>query len=583
MKNPLPRYTRPFLQPLAMILICAVFVLLILVTGLMDMTRVDRSLTDFMETRGLDIAEKIEKETQINYTTIIQMLRGEHVSDAIIPFTEETFRAQESLINALVGHLRRIDLSWDQAGQAQKGEGQDDVQGKLWLLAVLNDGGRVIHATRPLDAGLLARVSPVIKGKQDILIDLFGRPSERQDRPRLIALRRAGGNGTIIGAFDDEGIRYWGLRVAVQRAIEETVSMQGILYVAVTDEGGEVIGSLGDLPESQPEKDPLLQDLLESKISSANRKSKLKGRNLLEVFSPIYLETTRIGFARVGLESDRADAILQRNRELLYISMALVMLIGLVSIWFLYMNQNRHLARIEEMRKQLEQSERLSALGQLAAGVAHEIRNPLNAISLASQRLQREFHPEKGKEQEFQQLAGVIRDEIRRLNEIIEDFLSFSRSRRLEFRDYSVRDVLLKLVSLIEEEAKTKGISIQLQSIDSVSPVPMDVDKLRQAFLNIVKNAMESIPGEGTISISVEPSGSDWVSIKITDTGSGLTPEEIERIFSPEYTTKEKGLGLGLPIAHEIVRGHGGRILVQSKPGSGTTFDVRLPAGEKKA
>ena len=583
MKNPLPRYTRPFLQPLAMILICAVFVLLILVTGLMDMTRVDRSLTDFMETRGLDIAEKIEKETQINYTTIIQMLRGEHVSDAIIPFTEETFRAQESLINALVGHLRRIDLSWDQAGQAQKGEGQDDVQGKLWLLALLNDGGRVIHATKPLDAGLLARVSPVIKGKQDILIDLFGRPSERQDRPRLIALRRAGGNGTIIGAFDDEGIRYWGLRVAVQRAIEETVSMQGILYVAVTDEGGEVIGSLGDLPESQPEKDPLLRDLLESKISSANRKSKLKGRNLLEVFSPIYLETTRIGFARVGLESDRADAILQRNRELLYISMALVMLIGLVSIWFLYMNQNRHLARIEEMRKQLEQSERLSALGQLAAGVAHEIRNPLNAISLASQRLQREFHPEKGKEQEFQQLAGVIRDEIRRLNEIIEDFLSFSRSRRLEFRDYSVRDVLLKLVSLIEEEAKTKGISIQLQSIDSVSPVPMDVDKLRQAFLNIVKNAMESIPGEGTISISVEPSGSDWVSIKITDTGSGLTPEEIERIFSPEYTTKEKGLGLGLPIAHEIVRGHGGRILVQSKPGSGTTFDVRLPAGEKKA
>jgi signal transduction histidine kinase len=354
------------------------------------------------------------------------------------------------------------------------------------------------------------------------------------------------------------------------------------VFVAVTDEDGRVLGSLGEVTQSKPDKDEIQRDILASKIPNASRKITTEGRNLLEVISPIYLETTRIGLARVGLESDRADQILLRNRNLLFISMALVMLIGLFSLWFLYTNQNRHLARIEEMRKQLEQSERLSALGQLAAGVAHEIRNPLPAISLASQRLQREFHPERDKEEEFQRLAGVIRDEIRRLNEIIEDFLSFSRSRRLEFRKYSLKDLLYKIVSLIEEEAKTKGVTIKLQSVDSVNPVPMDVDKLQQAFLNIIKNAMESIPGEGAVSVSVEPSGSDWISIKITDTGSGLTPEEIERIFSPEYTTKEKGLGLGLPIAHEIVRGHGGRILVVSKPGSGTTFDVRLPAGEKR-
>lgn len=583
MKNPLPRYTRPFLQPLAMILICAVFVLLILITGLMDMRRADRSLTDFMETRGLDIAEKIEKETQINYTNIIQMLRGEHVGDAIIPITEDTFHAQESLINALVAHLRRIDQRWSAAGEFPGEEEPDDTPEKPWLLAILNDTGKVVHSTRPLDAGLLARARPVIRGSQDIMIDLFGRPSERQERPRLIVLRRAGGNGTIIGAFDDEGLRRWGLRVAVQRAIDETVTLQGVLFVAISDEGGRILGSLGEVPGSKPETDELQRDLLASKIPSASRKIRLDGRNILEVISPVYLETMRIGLARVGLESDRADQILTRNRNLLFISMALVILIGLFSLWFLYMNQNRHLARIEEMRKQLEQSERLSALGQLAAGVAHEIRNPLNAISLASQRLQREFHPETGKEEDFQRLTAVIRDEIRRLNEIIEDFLSFSRSRRLEFRNHSVKDLLFKIVSLIEEEAKSRGVSIQLQSLDSVHPVPMDVDKLQQAFLNIIKNAMESIPGEGAVSISVEPSGGDWVSIKIRDTGSGLTPEEIERIFNPEYTTKEKGLGLGLPIAHEIVRGHGGRILVESRPGSGTTFDVRLPVGEKRA
>jgi len=95
LKNPLPRYTRPFLQPLAMIIICAVFVSLILITGLMDMRRVDRSLTDFMETRGLDIAEKIEKETQINYSTISQMLRGEHIGDALIPITRILFTSRK--------------------------------------------------------------------------------------------------------------------------------------------------------------------------------------------------------------------------------------------------------------------------------------------------------------------------------------------------------------------------------------------------------------------------------------------------------------------------------------------------------
>jgi len=112
----------------------------------------------------------------------------------------------------------------------------------------------------------------------------------------------------------------------------------------------------------------------------------------------------------------------------------------------------------------------------------------------------------------------------------------------------------------------------------------MVVDKLEQAIFNFVKNAMESISGEGTIMISVDPGGKDRISIKISDNGCGMTSEEVERIFNPEYTTKEKGLGLGLPLAHEIIRGHGGEIRVLSQQGSGTTFEIILPterAGDK--
>jgi len=211
--------------------------------------------------------------------------------------------------------------------------------------------------------------------------------------------------------------------------------------------------------------------------------------------------------------------------------------------------------------------------------VAHEIRNPLNAISMASQRLKREFVPaDAEKNREFQSLAGVIRDEIRRLNGIIEEFLTFSKSRRLELHEYPVTDVIQKIVNLIREETSTKGITLETRFSDHPAVIPMDVDKLQQAFLNFIKNAMESISGGGSIVISVEPSGKDRIIVKISDTGCGMTAEEVERIFNPEYTTKEKGLGLGLPLAHEIVRGHGGDIRVFSSAGSGTTVEISLPS-----
>jgi signal transduction histidine kinase len=211
--------------------------------------------------------------------------------------------------------------------------------------------------------------------------------------------------------------------------------------------------------------------------------------------------------------------------------------------------------------------------------VAHEIRNPLNAISMASQRLQREYLPcEQDKSQEFGHLTGVIRDEIRRLNVIIEDFLTFSRSRRLDLREFSLTEIIEKLVRLMGEEARSRGIALSLKAEPSPLMVPMDVDKLQQALINILKNAMESISGTGSVDILVERQAGDRALVRIADTGSGLAPEEIEKIFNPDYTTKEKGLGLGLPIAHEIVRGHGGTIRVHSSPGQGTTFEIVLPA-----
>jgi signal transduction histidine kinase len=347
--------------------------------------------------------------------------------------------------------------------------------------------------------------------------------------------------------------------------------MEEISFISILSANGKVFGSVGESP-------PLVvSGRLPGKAQIISRKINFKDSDIQEIQVPFVLDNKVEGIGQIGLHRSKTDQILSKNSMHMIISMALIVLTGILAILFIYQNQSRHIARVEELRNRLQQSERLSSLGQLAAGVAHEIRNPLNAISMATQRLQRDFAPrDPEKVDKFQNMTSVIRDEVRRLNGIIEEFLAFSRTQRLELREYPIEDVLRKLISLVEEEARTKGISIHHNLDGKQSIVPMDVDKLQQALLNILKNAMESITGKGEITINVERSAKA-VNLKMSDTGAGLKPEDLEKIFNPEYTTKEKGLGLGLPIAHEIIRGHDGVIKVESKLGAGTTFSIVLP------
>jgi signal transduction histidine kinase len=446
----------------------------------------------------------------------------------------------------------------------------------VWLIAALDGSGRSVHASRllPGDDGKDEDES----ASRPVTMEALNRLSEKK-RISFIALRRPDGSGTTVIALDSETNRSFGNRISVERALRELGKGQGLVYLVVMDPRGLLMGSLGKLPEAWREGDVPLARVLSGSQAVFSRKVTFDGHALFDFATPLRLNNQVAGYVRVGLDRDAADQILSENERQIFIFAALVMAIMFLSMWFLYQSQNRHIARIVEMERRLEKAERLSALGKLAAGVAHEIRNPLNAISMASQRLKREYMPpEEARSEEFQVLTGVIRDEIRRLNGIIEEFLTFSRSRRLELHDYPVSEVLQKIVNLIRAEAEEKGIAIETRWGEPPAVVPMDVDKLQQALLNFVKNAMESMENAGTLTLATGRSSRGRVSIRVADTGCGMTAEQVEQIFNPEYTTKEKGLGLGLPLAHEIIRGHGGEIRVSSRQGEGTTFEIFLPA-----
>ncbi len=579
-----PHYNRSFLQPLAVALVCAVFIGLILTMGLIDLRRSERTLNGFMEDQGMRIVGVVERLAEENMKTMIQASQKTGDS-AFVPLTEQVISPQIFLTDKIVAMAREIDNHWKREHLSAGYIRQYAEEKNLWLLAVLNAWGQVIFMNRTLqDVPSRSGGKSAMTGRSPAnAAELLSRLNalNRSKKIGFIALSRKDGSGTIVIGLDQNSARYWGTRVSVEKAIEKLGEGQGqgLVYLTVRDKKGMLLGSAGKLPVEWKNGNPLVEMVLGGTTRIESRKVIYDGRSVLEIVAPLRMSGQIAGVIRMGLERGNTDRIIDENRRNMFVFLAFVVLIALLSMWLLYHNQNRHLAGIIKMERQLEKAERLSSLGQLAAGVAHEIRNPLNAISMASQRLKRECSPaDEERKREFENLAGVIRDEIRRLNGIIEEFLTFSKSRRLDLRDCPVQEVLQKIILLISAEAASRGIALRTDWEEKPIVIPMDMDKLQQAFLNFIKNAMESISGEGTVTLAVRKRENGQVSVRISDTGCGMTTEEVERIFNPEYTTKEKGLGLGLPLSHEIIRGHGGEIRVLSRKGAGTTFEILLPS-----
>jgi two-component system NtrC family sensor kinase len=235
--------------------------------------------------------------------------------------------------------------------------------------------------------------------------------------------------------------------------------------------------------------------------------------------------------------------------------------------------------RDEELKKkneELHRSRKLASIGTLASGVAHELNNPLNNIYISAQILEKEAKDSCSPL--VKEIVGDIVGQSLRVKRIVGDLLEYARAREPRLRDIELNELIRGVYKLIKATADTQEVTFVLNSDSERIMVNADPEQIERVFINLFTNAVEAMSRKGDLIVSLSSSG-DSVIISISDTGEGMTPQEMEKVFEPFFTTKDKGTGLGLAIAFNIIKKHGGKIDVDSEKDRGTTFNITLPKG----
>ncbi len=241
---------------------------------------------------------------------------------------------------------------------------------------------------------------------------------------------------------------------------------------------------------------------------------------------------------------------------------------------------NTMASSLDRQRDELRRAERLAAVGRISAQITHEIRNPLNAIGLNAELLAEELGASPSKE--AAQLVAAISREVDRLNGVTEEYLRFARLPKPQLARQDLSDILGSLVDFLAPELAAARIEVRRDLPAGLPAVRGDEGQLRAVFLNLLRNSREAMPRGGVVTVRTRRADGGSVEVEVGDTGGGIPPGDLTRIFEPFYSTKERGTGLGLAFAQQVVKEHGGAIRCESAVGKGTTFTIRLPAEQEE-
>ncbi len=420
----------------------------------------------------------------------------------------------------------------------------------------------------------------LMAGDPEAVGDLHAARSGESGAARLVAgVRRARG-GAIVLVADASAVDELERPYSLDALLQDIVQRNDELAYVVLQAGdlrvvhGLAAAAVPDAP-AEPGLDASIQE----------RELIAEGRAVLELAGPLALEGIAGATLRLGMRLDGVRRAERQTLVRLAVSLSTVLVLMLVTLGLVALRRQygelsvRHAAAEQALRRR----DRLTAMGELASTVAHEVRNPLNAIAMTSKRLRREFlvptAPAGGggttPDPELRELLDVLEGETQRINGIVQQFLQFARPPALVRRLVPLEPMVRAAADALRPLAAARGVALDLDAAGSHDAM-VDPDQLRQAIDNLVGNAIDATPEGGRVTLTVR-SGSREHVVEVRDSGHGIPAEHLAKIFDLYFTTKAQGTGVGLAVAHQIVTAHGGTIEVESEAGAGTRMTVRLP------
>ncbi|MBN2280172.1 MAG: GHKL domain-containing protein [Candidatus Marinimicrobia bacterium] len=407
-----------------------------------------------------------------------------------------------------------------------------------------------------------------------------------QTKERAVGIARERGGAIIITEKAQHLLSVQNI-LNVNELLSQIATDSTIKYIAFQDTGSNIIytttqDSLSSIPE-----DKMLAEVINNN-TFAWRIAQYQDQFIIETINHTFSLPRFKGIIRIGLDYSPIQKIQSDALKQASVRLVLLALLGFIMIAYSITIQNNQLLEIEsrrvtreitQLQQHLTQKEKLSALGELAAGVAHKIRNPLNAISMTIQRLSSEFEVKKDKE-EFFKLNTIVKKEIRQISEIINQFLQFSRPEPICKVPCSINEIIGSVLDLYAIKTSGNNIRTTFQSNEEVM-VNIDDDKIKQSLINLIENAIDAIGKDGEIILKLQTT-QEKIILTVTDTGMGISKENLGKIYNLYFTTKPNGTGIGLAQVYRVIAEHNGEITVDSQPGEGTCFTITLPRKEMK-